>query len=301
MNDFIGEDGGETLILPTPANELAAHPFYSRGADVDPSDSGQYGVALRWFSEDLNETEFGFYVINYHAKLPTVGVSGPPIPGLATYHIGYLEDITLYGISFNTVIMDTAVSGEFAYHKDAQVQTVRFGPLAIAKGIASMGDPSKTLISTPEDVYVAQITFNRNLITNPFFREVADAANFLVEFGGVYTPDLEDGELFRGLDRADQFAWGYKSRLSLTYFDAVGKMIPAFSGTDLGVNLSFNQDVEGVSAIPAGSFSEDAKTFGVSLVANWQSKIIATAGVNYFMDSRLDDRDNISFSLKYLF
>ena len=34
------------------------------------SDSGQYGVALRWYAEDLNSTEFGFYFMNYHSRLP---------------------------------------------------------------------------------------------------------------------------------------------------------------------------------------------------------------------------------------
>ncbi|NND58192.1 MAG: DUF1302 family protein, partial [Xanthomonadales bacterium] len=31
-----------------------------------PSDSGQYGAALRWFLENLGGTELGFYYLNYH-------------------------------------------------------------------------------------------------------------------------------------------------------------------------------------------------------------------------------------------
>ena len=38
--------------------------------DRDARDSGQYGVALRWYAEDLNSTEFGFYFMNYHSRLP---------------------------------------------------------------------------------------------------------------------------------------------------------------------------------------------------------------------------------------
>ncbi|MEY8197731.1 MAG: DUF1302 family protein, partial [Colwellia sp.] len=147
-NDFIAEDGGETLVLPTPANFNGSHPYYSRDKTLEPSDSGQWGLALRLFSEELNETDFGFYALNYHSKLPTIGVSGKPVPG-ATYNIGYLEDISLYGLSFNTVAWDTAFSGEVAYHEGAQVQTVRFGPDAIGKGVQAAGDPSKSLIATP--------------------------------------------------------------------------------------------------------------------------------------------------------
>lgn len=299
-NDFIAEDGGESLILPTPANFNGPHPFYTRGENVEPSDSGQWGLSLRWFSEDLNETDFGFYALNYHSKLPTIGVSGKPIPG-ATYNIAYLEDIKLYGISFNTVAWDTAFSGEVAYHEGAQVQTVRFGPAAIGKGIAANGDPSKSLIATPENIVVSQLTINRNLSSSAIFRDLADSINFIIEVGSVYTPDLEDGELYRGLDRADQFAWGYKGKFNLTYFDGIGQHISSLSGTDLGVSFVFSHGVDGVSAIPAGSFTEDAKSLGVNISANWQNTIEASLGFNYFSDSVLEDRDNVTFTLKYLF
>ncbi|MCE7998920.1 MAG: DUF1302 domain-containing protein [Rhodobiaceae bacterium] len=41
--------------------------------DDEADDQGQYGVALRWYAEDLNSTEFGFYFMNYHSRLPIVG------------------------------------------------------------------------------------------------------------------------------------------------------------------------------------------------------------------------------------
>ena len=44
-----------------------------RGPDRTPDDSGQWGLALRYLAEDLNDTEFGFYAMNYHSRLPIVG------------------------------------------------------------------------------------------------------------------------------------------------------------------------------------------------------------------------------------
>ena len=44
-----------------------------RGPDRAPGDSGQWGLALRYLAEDLNDTEFGFYFMNYHSRLPIVG------------------------------------------------------------------------------------------------------------------------------------------------------------------------------------------------------------------------------------
>lgn len=42
----------------------------ARDQDRLAEDSGQYGLALRWYSEELNSTEFGFYFMNYHSRLP---------------------------------------------------------------------------------------------------------------------------------------------------------------------------------------------------------------------------------------
>lgn len=41
-----------------------------READREPSDNGQYGLSLKWFSEALGNTELGFYYVNYHSRLP---------------------------------------------------------------------------------------------------------------------------------------------------------------------------------------------------------------------------------------
>ncbi len=41
--------------------------------DDEADDQGQYGFALRWYAEELNSTEFGFYFMNYHSRIPIVG------------------------------------------------------------------------------------------------------------------------------------------------------------------------------------------------------------------------------------
>jgi hypothetical protein len=39
----------------------------------NPKDSGQYGAALRWYAPNfMNGTEFGFYFVNYHSRLPLI-------------------------------------------------------------------------------------------------------------------------------------------------------------------------------------------------------------------------------------
>lgn len=119
----------------------------SDAAHDEASDSGQYGVKLSWYAADWNETEFGFYHINYHSQRPLVsGVTSDFTPAgigadlnmIATTQItrdnlqdldaftesrfAYPEDIKLYGFSFNTTVGETAVAGEFAYRQDEPLQ-----------------------------------------------------------------------------------------------------------------------------------------------------------------------------------
>lgn len=119
--------------------------------DEFASDSGQFGVKLGWFAEQLNYTEFGFYYINYHSRRPlisgvasdfsqqaigadlTVMASSQANGGLTVEQFNNLnaftkgiivfpEDIELYGFSFNTTVGTTAVSGEISYRKDEPFQ-----------------------------------------------------------------------------------------------------------------------------------------------------------------------------------
>jgi hypothetical protein len=46
-----------------------------RQPDRRPSDSGQYGVGVKWFAEALGNTELGFYYLNYHSRLPMASVN----------------------------------------------------------------------------------------------------------------------------------------------------------------------------------------------------------------------------------
>ena len=63
--------------IPMPLPPLASpDPDFAsvlRGPDRSPDDAGQWGVALRYLAEELNDTEFGFYAMNYHSRLPFVG------------------------------------------------------------------------------------------------------------------------------------------------------------------------------------------------------------------------------------
>ncbi|WMN59895.1 DUF1302 domain-containing protein [Pseudoalteromonas xiamenensis] len=114
---------------------------------TEPQDAGQYGLKLAWYSPELNETEFGLYYTNYHSRVPLISgkasnftqaaiakdlayisqntITEDNITNLNAFTKGqivYPEDIELYGLSFNTTVGETAVSGEFAYRKGEPLQ-----------------------------------------------------------------------------------------------------------------------------------------------------------------------------------
>ncbi|MCY1294554.1 hypothetical protein D9M68_300300 [compost metagenome] len=153
-----------------PAAQAALSPFgiqlsnegivIPRTGDRDARDSGQWGMALRWFAPQLN-SEFAGYFINYHSRQPyfsntsgpnttdlgfasqlcgNLGIPGPGCAGFlgsaagqglaqayrlgtAEYFVEYPEDIRLYGLSFSTSLPSgTTLAGELSYRPNLPVQ-----------------------------------------------------------------------------------------------------------------------------------------------------------------------------------
>ncbi|EDY87685.1 ABC-type dipeptide transport system, periplasmic component [gamma proteobacterium HTCC5015] len=165
-NDFAGEGGGDHGVFLSfgDAHDSGndALPFrVTRDDDREAEDDGQFGLAYRVFAPSLNDTEFGFYFMNYHSRLPVISgraadaqtvqnasaaadatfnatgsrsaAVGAYINGLVThagnnepaqYYIEYPEDIQLLGVSFNTNLGRTGVAlqGELSHRQDVPIQ-----------------------------------------------------------------------------------------------------------------------------------------------------------------------------------
>ncbi len=128
-----------------------------RGPSDNADDQGQYGGAIRYFAEALNDTEFGFYFVNYHSRVPLLsartgteeGVAASSPAGFAQtlaavggdvataaaltvnnysktgyYYLEYPEDIQMFGLSFNTGLGSTgiALQGEVSHRPDLPLQ-----------------------------------------------------------------------------------------------------------------------------------------------------------------------------------
>ncbi len=166
QTNYANSDKFATLAAqygPATAAALIASSCAAAGArlkDREASNSGQFGMALRWFAEDWNQTEFGFYAMNYHSKAPLLSgqaatpfplaSNGQPAANTAALIVEYPEDIHLLGVSFNTSLPGgVAWQGEYSYRPNMpfQIDDVEllfasltpFNPLLTAGGMPVTG------------------------------------------------------------------------------------------------------------------------------------------------------------------
>ena len=132
-----GNYGASDSPLPVELVATGCNLAIPRIDTVYPKDSGQWGLSLRWFLENLGGTELGFYFLNYHSRLPLISghaiTERPPPFSSGNYFTEYPEDINLWGVSFNSNIGTWALSGEVSYRPNAPLQVddveVLFGAL----------------------------------------------------------------------------------------------------------------------------------------------------------------------------
>lgn len=135
---ILGGASDERTILENYRNGSGGQPLALYRDTEEPSDDGQYGLALRWYSEALGDTEFGLYYMNIHSRTPMISgiaanttdpTDGNPYnesePGSSypQYIIKYPEDIKLMGLSFNrTLDSGWSIGGEISLTEDRPIQ-----------------------------------------------------------------------------------------------------------------------------------------------------------------------------------
>ncbi len=179
-NDFVGDGGFKVLfgfggvpdngVAPVDQTFLAV----PRGADRTPSDSGQWGVALRYFAPWLNDTEFGFYFLNYHSRLPVIsaqtgtasGAGQAVAVGAAAQVLGQTGDPVAAVAAGTAAGVNVGASPEQAQAAaTAGVQAAATGGAAAATALATdfYARTARYIIEYPEDVKLFGISFNTML------------------------------------------------------------------------------------------------------------------------------------------
>lgn len=222
----------------------------SRRKDRFASNSGQYGVAARYFAASLNNgTDIAAYYHNLHSHNPILsGIGG------SGYFLDYPEDIETWGTSFNTRVGSWAISGEWSHRRNEPIQLTDFF-------FGALGAPPGTII----DGYArakrdqVQATFI-NIYTPRMIK--ADTGSIIMEVG--YT-NMADRPATQFVPLTND-AWGYQLSTNATYNQAIGLI-------NLTPRLAFRHDVSGV----AGPFFNSRKSVTVGL--DWAYLITLSGSV----------------------
>ena len=312
-----------------------------RGEDRRPSDSGQYGAALRYFASHLGDTEFGLYYLRYHSRLPllsgiTVTTSAPSSGRVI---VEYPEDINLYGFSANTTLpWGLAFQGEVSYKTgqpyqfdDVELLFAGLSPLnalipqpgmRFHSQLGNFGPGEYVQGWERHKVWQGQFTLTK--VFGPGNWLGADQISSVMEVGVTKVRDLPEQHILRyngdGTDTGGgpdvtgghlrnpiTQVGGFPTEFSWGYRIAGRADYNNAFGTPftLSPRLAFNHDVNGITPGPGGNFLEGRKSVTVGVEATYLNQWAADLSFTEFRGAGhlnlIHDRDFVSFTVKYSF
>jgi hypothetical protein len=336
-----GNFGASDTGLPPALVGVGCGASFARLPDRKASDNGQYGLALRYFASELNETEFGFYFLKYHSRLPLI--SGVSITTSATNSgrvlVEYPEDIKLYGFSWNTTLpMGVAFQGEVSHREDAPLQIddveLLFAGLSPLNGLipqpqlrfnsqlGSYGPGEYIQGWERHEISQFQSTFTKvfgpgNLLGSEQIALVGEIgatkvwdlpAHSVLRYNGDGTNTgggnaIDTGDLRNPVTQTE----GFPTQFSWGYrLAARADYLNAFgSPWNVSPRLAFNHDVNGITPGPGGNFLEDRKSLTVGVEGSylnaWSVDLSYTAFFGAGDLNLIGDRDFFSVTAKYSF
>ncbi|WP_207779398.1 DUF1302 domain-containing protein [Zavarzinia aquatilis] len=261
--DFV-DDGGETLILGPGA---IAH----RGSDIDARDQGQGGAQIRWTPGDV---EYGFYVANFHDKIPQFYVR-PGVnvePGtIGDYLQVFGEDIFTVGASASTLIGDTNVAGEISFRDNM--------PL-VASGNAVIIPGNTTADGGDNAAFPVGRTLHANVSAISVFNESAlwQGASIIGEF--AYNNRLS---IDKNADQLDPLATKDAGALQFIFTPEYFQVLP---GVDLQVPIGVSYGLFGRSSVSGVLFpSEGGGVISLGVKADYQKTWQASLSFAHYYGS----------------
>ena len=336
-----GNYGLSDSPLPTQLVATGCNLAIPRVETVFPKESGQFGISLRWFLENLGGTELGFYYLNYHSRLPLISGNAiterPPPFDSGNYYTEYPEDINLWGVSFNTTVGTWALSGEVSYRPNAPLQIddveVLFGALTPLNPLlpayyfeykSQLGEfaPGGAMKGWDEhQSWQAQTTTTKLFGPNNPFK--ANQIVFVAEVGMNYVADLPDKDFLRyngpGTDSGGGWDWttgdwnnpqteprGFADDFSWGYrlatrFDYNNAIGPV----TISPRMGWQHDVSGTTPGPGGSFVDGRKQLTLGVAFNYLNEWVFDFSYTTYMGAGkynlLKDRDFLAASVSYSF
>ena len=305
-----GNSGTDNPNLPAALKPAACSAAVPRSPDRFAKDSGQYGFRLNYLADWLNNSEFGFYALNYHSRLPLL--SGTAVTSTnvnsGRYFAEYPEDIRMYAVSFNMPLEGpgVALQGELSYRPnqplqidDVELLFAALSPLNAVIPAPGLRFGSQLGQFAPgqevrgwERHKVSQLQVTATKVFGPGNFVGADQISLVGEVGFTNIWDLPDPSVMRyqgdGTDTGGGYdvtsgalrnpqtqTEGFPTSFSWGYrIAARADYNNAFGGAfTLSPRIAFNHDVNGISPGPGGNFIEDRKSVTLGAEANYLNKL----------------------------
>jgi len=239
------------------------------GKDRPAKDSGQFGISLKYLAQNLNDTEFGLYFVNYHSKEPQLGanmggytgysmlplVLGQPFWGSSRGFTDLLTDplgtIERWGIDAGMIMAIDAggtTRGWREYAENIRLFGISFattiGPVSVA-GELTYSPNTPIGISTTNDI-VADLLYQAafGIDTNPITRMIHGGDGTAMLLGNVETLEstmhnYERVEMFNtSLSAIYMFGQGLTFDSSLLLFNIASEHIHGSSLRYMGYDTS---------------------------------------------------------------
>lgn len=290
-NDFVADGCGPIWAAGQLPQGSPGVPTINRVSDKEADAKDQFGVAMRWYVPELNDSEVGLYYMQYNSRLPYIsGVVGSAPGVLPDYFIEYPENIKLYGVSFNTMTPGGwSLGAEYSFREDMPLQWNAFElihagtqtgtSLLEEQRLEEAGLPAGTgALSGTEakgydryDVSQAQFTLIK------FFDQImgANRMSLVTEVGAAYVHDLPDHDDAR-YGRSGTFGPGpivvapgvdvcpggaAVSNLNPSYCENDGFVTDFSWGYRARLTWEYNNAIAGVNLAPQLAWSHDVKGY----------------------------------------
>lgn len=301
-----------------------------RMKDKKPGNQGQWGTALRW---QTDQSEYGFYFINYHSRVPFLtykaaslgtyaslggmlgtanglGITDPAaleglmagtVLGNSRYYMSFPKNIRLFGASFATTLpTGTAWSGEISYRPNAPVG---YNATDMTMGLLTPVDPGLSPFQTGPGGVVKgykrkKVTQVQSTLIHTFDQVLGAEQLVLVgEAALTHTSGLESRRKVRyGRDTVfgDSRLKGYTTKNAWGYrISASLEYNNVFAGINLEPNLAWSHDVSGYG--PNDNFIENAKAISIGLDGNYLNKYTASLSYTNFFGGRYNTQTDRDF------
>lgn len=303
VGDYFGSDtfgpGAEFFRLGRgQVDRLPSGVAVGYGGEKDPSDSGQWGVGVRYrvtentevglfhyrYNERIGSLFFDFTGNTQYSSLKSIGHDGTaPI-----YRLGYFEDVKLTGISFSSKVGDSVqYAGDLSYRDGASVYLNNGSPTT---GQIWQGNLNASYILGPS-LLAQQTTFMGEVV----HQRIAGVDSLTITGGG---PGV-DGTF-------DEFESKTQTRGSTLFGVGAYMDYPSIAnGLDLSTKVVWTQNVDG-SAYQGLGRDEKRLTVGgdFKYLGNFQigmTYVAYLSSPDVAQGRLLADRDYLSLNAKYTF